>query len=83
MAPAKKQPAKPKVPACCMTCAHSQLLQWGNDPIIAECAPKHSREVARPIRACDFHELAKHLPKPIRHLEKKTGITKNSLEWNY
>ena len=84
MAPAKKkQDKQPQGPVTCMTCAKCQLLQWGNDPIISECEPKHSREVARPFRTCGFYEMAKSLPKPIKHLPKTAGITSNTLEFKH
>lgn len=83
MAPAKKKPEKQQGTVSCMTCAKSRLLQWGNDPIIAECEPKHSREVASPTRVCDFYEQARSLPKQIEHFKKTTGISSNSLEWRY
>lgn len=64
-----------------MTCGKCHLLQWGNDPIIADCEPKHSREVARQVRVCAFYEMEKSIPKPIKHIQKTTGITSNMLEF--
>lgn len=84
MAPAKKKQYKQsQAPVTCMTCAKCQLLQWGNDPIISECEPKHSREVARQARACDFYEIAKPIPKPIKNLPKTTGISSNTTEFKH
>lgn len=57
----------------CMDCTQATLMQWGNDPIIAECKARKDREVARFKRFCQQHELEKRLPKPIRHLPKHIG----------
>lgn len=75
MAPAKKKIIQsPQEPASCMVCAKCQLLQWGNDPIIADCEAKHTREVANGIRQCASFEKSKNLPKEIKHLPKKYGL---------
>ena len=49
---------------CCMDCLHSHLIQYGNDPVIADCHQKpqpynerfpYQREVARHLRQCSQH----------------------------
>lgn len=56
---AKKQQLKPKdsTSVSCTECDNATLMQWGDDPIIADCSAHHCREVAShktllsPIRA--------------------------------
>ena len=47
---------------CCMNCRHALLLQYGENPVIAECLQKpnpygrvpYEREVARVMRHCEM-----------------------------
>lgn len=72
---AKKAPKKvEETLVSCMDCIHATLMQWGNDPIIAECKAHRCREVARFKRFCQQHELTKRLPKSIQHLLKHVGL---------
>lgn len=61
---AKKPQLKPKdtTSVSCTECDNATLMRWGDDPIIADCSAHHCREVA------------KHLPKPIKHLQKFAGL---------
>lgn len=72
---AKKQARKSeKTLGTCMDCVHATLMQWGNDPIIADCKAFECREVARPQRYCDRFEKEAELPKPIQHFPKYAGL---------
>lgn len=65
----------------CMECAYATLMQWGEDPIIADCKAFESREVARPRRYCARYEQTTQLPKPIEHFQKHAGLQiKNTKE---
>ena len=55
---------KKTVPVCCMDCKHSCLMQYGNNPVLADCLQKpqpgndrfpYQREVARAMRICAMH----------------------------
>ncbi len=37
---------------CCHDCKHAELMQWGDDPVIAKCPVRKKREVARARRIC-------------------------------
>lgn len=73
---AKKPQLKPKdtTSVSCTECDNATLMQWGDDPIIADCSGHHCREVASHRRSCPQYEPAKHLPKPIKHLQKFAGL---------
>lgn len=45
---AKKPQLKPKdtTSVSCTECDNATLMQWGDDPIIADCSAHHCREVA-------------------------------------
>lgn len=58
----------------CTECANATLMQWGDDPIIADCAAHRCREVASHRRNCAQYESSVHLPKPIKHLQKIAGL---------
>lgn len=60
----KSAAAGKKALVCCMDCAYSRLIQYSNNPIVADCICKpqpgndkfpYVREVARPLRQCDDH----------------------------
>ena len=67
-------PSSPTKLISCLTCANCDILQWGNDPLIADCKPCKSREVASIVRTCSRYEKAKVIPKPIKHFEKYAGL---------
>ena len=72
---AKKQTKQKDVSSVsCTECANATLMQWGADPIIADCAAHRCREVASHKRTCAQYEPSAHLPKPIKHLEKTAGL---------
>ena len=57
--------AKASGPVTCMDCLHSALMQYGCNPILADCHEKpqpgnerfpYQREVARAIRICPLHK---------------------------
>ena len=51
---AKKPQLKPKdtTSVSCTECDNATLMQWGDDPIIADCSAHHCREVASHRRSC-------------------------------
>lgn len=55
-------------------CANATLMQWGDDPIIADCKAHGCREVASQKRTCIDYEPSAHLPKPMKHLPKYAGL---------
>lgn len=79
---AKKQvKTKDTTSVSCTECANATLMQWGDDPIIADCTAHRCREVASHRRSCAQYEPSAHLPKPIKHLPKIAGLqTKNEIE---
>lgn len=72
---AKKKTVTPKNKELvdCITCDRSELMQWGNDPIIASCEAKHSREVARVKRPCEYYNKSKRV-KQIKKFKKTYGF---------
>lgn len=61
----------------CMDCKHSHLIQYGCNPILAECHQKpqpgndrfpYQREVARAKRTCSMH---KHTNE-VKEIERRT-----------
>lgn len=70
----KRKPEKIPTTVSCISCSNCDLLQWGNDPIIADCKAKESREVAVVIRKCDLYSKENNLSKKIRHLRKIYGL---------
>ena len=67
---AKKAKTKDTSSVSCTECAYATLMQWGNDPIIADCKAHGCREVASHKRTCASYEPSVRLPKPIKHLQK-------------
>ncbi len=63
---------KPHGFGCCLDCKHSELMQWGEDPVIAQCSVLKTREVAA-IKRCARHERTLS-PKSITHYKKRYGI---------
>jgi hypothetical protein len=62
-----------RVAGNCMTCAKAHLMQWGNDPIISQCAASGQREVASaplPAACQNRYEEARVLPLEIEHFAK-------------
>jgi len=54
----REEPANTK-PGCCKTCLHSQLLQYGNNPLLADChkKPQQGNEMfpyERMVASCIF-----------------------------
>ena len=69
-----------KTQACCLTCALAKLLQYGNDPMLAQCTaqpqPGNERfpyrvEVANFVRQCKTYAFQPMKDKPIEHREKR------------
>ena len=61
----------------CMDCKHSHLIQYGCDPILAECFKKpqpgndrfpYQREVARAKRTCSMHNHTEE----VKQIEQRT-----------
>lgn len=71
---AKKAKTRDTSSVSCTECAHAALMQWGDDPIIADCKAHGCREVASHRRTCNNYEPSAHLPKPIKHLKKYAGL---------
>lgn len=72
---AKKQARKSeKTLESCMECVHATLMQWGDDPLIAECSAHKCREVASHKRTCKEFRIESNLPKPIQHFKKYAGL---------
>lgn len=71
---AKKTKTRDTSSVSCTECAHATLMQWGDDPIIADCNAHGCREVASHRRTCNNYEPSAHLPKPIKHLKKYAGL---------
>lgn len=64
---ARQQP-KSQIPHKCMTCVHSSLVQYANDPVIAICSERNGeRFVANALTMCHDWQGAS-VPKQIRHL---------------
>ena len=70
-------------PCCCKDCRWAELLQYGNDPLLAECRRKpqpgnvrfpYEREVARAIRTCAMYEYEDEARKKVRRLPNTTGV---------
>lgn len=55
----------------CYECKFADLMQWWDNPIIANCAKKEEREVAMSKRKCDMWEKDDK-PKAISHYDKYT-----------
>ena len=47
---------KPKTPVQCRYCKHAALMQWWDNPIIAQCDVTGEREVAETKRLCETFE---------------------------
>ena len=69
-----------KTQACCLTCAIAKLLQYGNDPVLAQCTaqpqPGNERfpyrvEVASFVRQCKTYTFQPNKDKPVEHREKR------------
>lgn len=58
----------------CAECSKATLMQWGDDPLIADCAAHRCREVACHRKTCKDFEAARHLPKPIKRFTKYAGL---------
>lgn len=71
---AKKQTKKEPTAVSCVECANATLMQWGDDPLIADCTAHRCREVASHKRTCKDFIAEMHLPKSIRHLVKRAGL---------
>lgn len=72
---ARKSPVSNKqqtVRGHCIDCKHSDLMQWGDDPIIAQCNIRGVREVAQ-SKSCERYERSV-APKDVQHLKKHYGL---------
>lgn len=67
---------------CCKDCKWADLLQFGNDPLLADFHKKpqpgnerfpYQREVARAMRTCAMHTYEDETKKTVRRLPKRTG----------
>ena len=65
-------------PVSCMDCRYSCLIQYGDNPILAECMKKpqpdnrlfpYQREVARSMRICAMH---RHTDE-VKRIQKRTA----------
>ena len=68
---------------CCKDCKWGDLLQYGNNPLLAECRMKpqpgierfpYQREVARAKRTCAMFEYEDGAGKTVRRLANTTGV---------
>lgn len=58
----------------CHDCASARLIQWADDPIIAECIVNGLRLVASTVTTCqDFKP--RHGEPQVEHRKKRIGIT--------
>lgn len=66
----------------CKNCLWADLLQYGDDPLLADCHKKpqegnerfpYQREVARAKRMCAMHIYEDESKKAVRRLPKRTG----------
>lgn len=51
----------------CVDCKYAQLMQWWDNPVIAQCTLRDEREVAMSRRLCASYEPS-NKPKNIQHL---------------
>ena len=65
-------------PVCCMDCLYSRLIQYGNNPILADCHKQpqagndrfpYQREVARTMRICRMYKYTDE----VKEIEKRTA----------
>lgn len=61
----------------CAECANATLMQWGEDPLIADCRAHKCREVASHKRNCKEFVQEAHLPKTIQRFVKQVGLQIN------
>lgn len=59
---------KEKKLVTCSDCAHSTLMQWFSNPVIAYCNTRNEKEVAQARRLCQSYEQTKR-PKTIKHYD--------------
>lgn len=66
--------AKQKQLHRCYDCLKAHLIQWADDPIIAECSLTGERDVANSLNSCtSFKQGPKD--QEIEHRKKRIGIT--------
>ena len=66
--------AKKVVVHKCYDCLKAKLMQWADDPIIAECSQTGEREVANYPNGCTLFKQNTKEPE-IEHYKKRIGIT--------
>ena len=67
----KKQKSEPHPHS---QCKHSKLIQYSNDPVIAECDIDSECHVASTLVTCPFFKQCSE-KKEIEHRKKRLGIT--------
>ncbi len=58
-----------KTLARCIRCKHSTLMQWFENPVVAECKTLHERFVAECDRQCKFFEPSGNDQPDITHYD--------------
>lgn len=53
----------------CYDCANAHLMQWADDPVVAECGVNHERQVASTLLPC--FNFKNRLGEPIIEKRKK------------
>lgn len=64
----KPKTVKPEQKACCrcIDCIHTELHQWGEDPLISSCLIETRKEVAcSKVRCYYFEPRRKNAPLPV------------------